>query len=450
MVFGVASMTLTGTTLPSSAKIRVIPSFRPINPAGTVRVPSVMAERPAHGPMRSMAGVHILISMSTPAASDSRISASTVFVDGSMMSMRRLCVRISNCSRPSLCTNGPRMTVYFSIRVGSGTGPATSAPVRCAVSTICSADWSSSLWSYAFRRMRMRCLAMRLAEDLGDDAGADGVAALANREALALLDGDRRDQLDVDVHVVARHDHLDARGQDDRAGHIGRPQVELRPVAGVERRVATTLLLREDEHLGLELRARLDGARLGEHLAAFELVALDAAQEQADVIARFAAVECLLEHLDAGDDQLAGLVLVDADELDGVAGVDDAPLDPAGGHRAATLDAEDILDRHEERLLGLAGRSRNVRVDRLHQFLDGRVILVLRVIARRLESLERGAADHGDVVAGELVLAEELAHLHLDEIDEHLVVDHVDLVEVHDEAGHLHLARQKDVLAGLR
>src|SRR6188768_598852 len=36
-VFGVASMTLTGTTLPSSAKIRVIPSFRPINPAGTVR-----------------------------------------------------------------------------------------------------------------------------------------------------------------------------------------------------------------------------------------------------------------------------------------------------------------------------------------------------------------------------------------------------------------------------
>src|SRR5579859_1821969 len=103
---------------------------------------------------------YILISISTPAASDSRISASTVFVDGSMMSIRRLCVRISNCSRPSLCTNGPRMTVYFSIRVGSGTGPATSAPVRCAVSTICSADWSSNLWSYALSRMRMRCLAI--------------------------------------------------------------------------------------------------------------------------------------------------------------------------------------------------------------------------------------------------------------------------------------------------
>ena len=36
--------------------------------------------------------------------------------------------------------NGDRMTVNFSIRVGSGTGPTTSAPVRCAVSTIWAAD----------------------------------------------------------------------------------------------------------------------------------------------------------------------------------------------------------------------------------------------------------------------------------------------------------------------
>ena len=41
--------------------------------------------------------------------------------------------------------NGLRMTVNFSIRVGSGTGPATTAPVRSAVSTICCADWSRIL-----------------------------------------------------------------------------------------------------------------------------------------------------------------------------------------------------------------------------------------------------------------------------------------------------------------
>ena len=76
------------------------------------------------------------------------------------MSMSRLCVRISNCSRLSLSMNGERSTVNFSILVGSGTGPTTSAPVRWAVSTIWSADWSSSRWSYALRRMRIRCRAM--------------------------------------------------------------------------------------------------------------------------------------------------------------------------------------------------------------------------------------------------------------------------------------------------
>src|SRR6185369_7115750 len=83
---------------------------------------------------------HILISMSTPAARLSRIRASTVFELGSRMSMSRLWVRISNCSRESLSMNGERRTVNFSIRVGSGTGPTTSAPVRCAVSTIWAAD----------------------------------------------------------------------------------------------------------------------------------------------------------------------------------------------------------------------------------------------------------------------------------------------------------------------
>ena len=49
-------------------------------------------------------------------------------------------------------------TVYLVLRVGSGTGPAMVAPVRRAVSIICFADWSMTLWSYAFRRIRIRCL----------------------------------------------------------------------------------------------------------------------------------------------------------------------------------------------------------------------------------------------------------------------------------------------------
>ena len=57
--------------------------------------------------------------------------------------MRRLWVRISNCSRESLSMCGERITVNRLMCVGSGTGPATAAPVRSAASTIWVADWSS-------------------------------------------------------------------------------------------------------------------------------------------------------------------------------------------------------------------------------------------------------------------------------------------------------------------
>ena len=59
--------------------------------------------------------------------------------------------------------------------------------------------------------------------------------------------------------------------------------------------------------------------------------------------------------------------LADADDLDLLVDLDDAALDAAGDHGAATGDREDVLDRHQERLLGLADRRRDVVVDGLHQ-----------------------------------------------------------------------------------
>src|SRR5208337_4109768 len=96
-----------------------------------------------------------LISTSTPAARSSFINASTVCGVGSTMSRTRLCVLISNCSRDFLSMCGERLTVNFSIFVGSGIGPRTCAPVRLAVETISFVDVSRIRWSNAFRRIRM-------------------------------------------------------------------------------------------------------------------------------------------------------------------------------------------------------------------------------------------------------------------------------------------------------
>src|SRR6187399_1517254 len=294
---------------------------------------------------------------------------------------------------------------------------------------------------------RASTLAMSSLLDYADDgAGTDGPATLADGEALADLDGDGGDQLDAHLDVVAGHDHLGPVGQADGAGHVGGAQVELRPVAVVEGGMAAALLLGQDVDLGGELGVRLDAARLGQHLAALDLLALDAPDEAADVVAGAALVEQLLEHLDAGDDDLAGRL--DTDQLDLVADLDDAALDAPGGDGAAALDAEDVLDRHQERLVDVALGGRDVGVDRVHQLLDRLVRLGRRVVAG-LERLQRRAAHDRQVVAREVVLGQQLADLELDQVEQLLVVDHVDLVEEDHDVRDLDLAGQQDVLAGL-
>src|SRR6201991_2410598 len=127
--------------------------------------------------------------------------------------------------------------------------------------------------------------------DLRDDPGADGAATLTDGGAQAVVQGDRLDQLDLHLDVVARHDHLRALGQVGDAGHIGRTEIELRPVPVEERSVAPALFLLEDVDLGLELGVRGDRTRLAENLPALDLLALDAAQEAADVVAGATLVE---------------------------------------------------------------------------------------------------------------------------------------------------------------
>src|SRR4051794_23735946 len=137
--------------------------------------------------------------------------------------------------------------------------------------------------------------------DLGDLAGAHGPATLTDGELQALFHGDGLDELHLHLGVVTRHDHLGALGEGHHAGHVRRTEVELRTVVVEERRVAATLVLGQDVGLRLELGVRGDRARLDDDLAALDVLALDAAEEQTDVLTGLALVEQLAEHLDTGD-----------------------------------------------------------------------------------------------------------------------------------------------------
>src|SRR5271166_321098 len=107
------------------------------------------------------------------------------------------------------------------MRVGSGIGPRTSAPVRFAVLTISFVELSSTRWSNAFRRMRIVWPAIsysqkkrrpvrdanphiQLLYDPRDDTRAYGAATLADRETKFLFHSDRHDELNFPADVITR------------------------------------------------------------------------------------------------------------------------------------------------------------------------------------------------------------------------------------------------------
>src|SRR5690606_33012442 len=151
-----------------------------------------------------------------------------------------------------------------------------------------------------------------------------GPAALADGEAQLLLHGDRHDQLHVDRDVVARHHHLGALRQRHDTGHVRGPEVELRTVVGEERRVATTLLLRQDVGLGDDLLVPPRRTPPGTPLSALHTLAVHTAKQSPDGVARLPLVEQLAEHLDARAGRLRRIAV--ANDLQLVANLHSAAL----------------------------------------------------------------------------------------------------------------------------
>ncbi len=282
----------------------------------------------------------------------------------------------------------------------------------------------------------------RLVEDLGDGSCTDGVATFTDGELGLGFEGNGVDELDGELDVVARHDHLDTLRKGDGSGDIGRTEVELRSVVGSEGSVSSALFLLQNVDLALELSVRSDGADLAKDLSTDDLVTIDASEKGTDVVASLGVVEGLAEHFKGGDDALPGRE--DTDDFDFIVRLDDASLDSTGSNGATTGDGHDIFDGEKEGLLGISLRGRDVLIDGIHELDDA--LLGLGIL---VEGLEGRTPDDRDFVSGIAVLAEKLTDIHLDEIDEFRIIDGIALVEEDDDVGDTDLTGKKDVLSGL-
>ncbi len=156
-------------------------------------------------------------------------------------------------------------------------------------------------------------------------------------------------------------------------------------------------------------------------------------------------VEQLAEHFNTGTGGLDRRT--DTDDFDFFANLDDTALDATRNNGTATRDREHVFDRHQERHVDRAFRRRDVGVQGVSQTEDRR-LADFGLVA--FEGLQGRTVDDRGVVAREVVLGQQLAQFHFDQLEQLGVVNHVALVHVHQNVRHANLASQQDVLAGLR
>ena len=132
-----------------------------------------------------------------------------------------------------------------------------------------------------------------LFEDFGDLTGTYGATALTDGEAKTGVACYGVDQVNDNLHVVAGHYHLAAFGKGDFTGHVKGADVELGTVVVVEGSVTAAFFLLQDVDGSLELLVRLNNARVADYHTALDVLLVDTAEEETNVVAGFTFVKNL-------------------------------------------------------------------------------------------------------------------------------------------------------------
>ncbi len=207
--------------------------------------------------------------------------------------------------------------------------------------------------------------------------------------------------------------------------------------------MTTTLLLRQHIHLRLKISMRRNTTRLRQHLTPLHLILLNPPQQRTNIIPSLPLIKKLPEHLNTSTRRL--LRIPDTDDLQLITSMNNPLLNLARHHRPTTRNRKHILNRHQKRLIQITLRLRNIRIHRLHQLRD-----LVRSIRITLKSLQRRHMNHRHIITRKLILRQKLTSLHLHQLQQLLIINHVSLVQSNNNRRHPNLTSQQHMLPRLR
>src|SRR5262245_61171123 len=223
-VQGPAWITVTGTWVPSSAKIWVIPILRPISPSffAMIRVLELDLDVDAGGQIQLHERVDGL-GRGIDDVQETLVGAHLELLPGGLVHVR------AAQDRPAIDDGGQE----------HGPGHAGARPpdrlhdllhraIEQVVIVGLEADANLLIGGHRGHR---------LVHALRDHSGPHRPPPLPHRKPQLLLHRNRRDQLPVNRHVVPRHHHLHPRRQRAHPRHVRRPKIKLRPIPPEKPRV---------------------------------------------------------------------------------------------------------------------------------------------------------------------------------------------------------------------
>src|SRR5690625_3317588 len=251
---------------------------------------------------------------------------------------------------------------------------------------------------------------------LRDDTRTNSTTTLTNSKPQTLLHSHRLNQLNRQLNIIPRHNHLNITRQRHNPSHISRPKIKLRTIPRKKRRMPTPLTLRQNISRTLKRRMRRNRTRLRQHLTPLNIITPHTPQQNPHIIPSNTRIKRLPMHLNTSNNRLHSIPKTN--NLNLITSLHNTTLNPTSRNRTPTSNRKNILNRHQKRLINITLRRRNIRINRIQQLPNtiNPLILTTRQIRRlsqHLQRLQRRTRHHRNIITRKLIRRQKLTHLHL-------------------------------------